>query len=44
MEEIGYGKGHIRYPWKVAKETGKNVKQQYLPDNLKDKKYYEIEN
>jgi putative ATPase len=40
MESIGYGKGHVRYPWKVEKETGKKVKQQYLPDKLKDRKYY----
>ena len=38
MKQLGYAKGHVRYPWKVEKETGKKVKQQYLPDNLKDKK------
>lgn len=40
MESLGYAKGHVRYPWKVERETGKKIKQQYLPDNLKDKKYY----
>lgn len=41
MKELGYAKGHVRYPWKVEKETGKKVYQQYLPDNIKDKKYYQ---
>ena len=41
MESIGYGKGHTRYPWKVERETGRKIKQQYLPDNLKDRKYYQ---
>ena len=40
MKSLGYAKGHVRYPWKVEKETGKKVKQQYLPDNLINKKYY----
>jgi len=40
METLGYAKGHVRYPWKVERETGKKIKQQYLPDNLKDKEYY----
>jgi putative ATPase len=40
MESLGYGKGHTRYAWKVEKETGKKVNQQYLPDKLKDRKYY----
>jgi putative ATPase len=40
MSEFGYAKGHVRYPWKVEKETGKKINQQYLPDNLKGKKYY----
>ena len=43
MAGFGYGKGHTRYPWKVERETGKKIKQQYLPDNLKDKKYYVID-
>lgn len=40
MRELGYGKGHIRYPWLVEKRTGKKVEQDYLPRNLKGKKYY----
>ncbi len=40
MKNFGYGKGHIRYPWQVEKATGKPVKQEYMPDNLKGKKYY----
>jgi putative ATPase len=42
MKNFNYGKGHVRYPWKVEKETGKKVKQDYLPENLKGKKYYKI--
>ena len=41
MKGAGYGKGHTRYAWKVEKETGQKVEQQYLPDNLVGKKYYE---
>ncbi|MFA5136388.1 MAG: replication-associated recombination protein A [Patescibacteria group bacterium] len=40
MKELGYGKGHIRYPWDVEKKTGKRVDQEYMPKNLKGKKYY----
>lgn len=40
MKSLGYGKGHVRYPWLVAKETGKKIIQEYLPKNLKGKKYY----
>jgi len=40
MKSFGYGKGHTRYTWKVEKETGAKVKQEYLPKNLKGKKYY----
>ncbi|OGK35579.1 hypothetical protein A3A93_02330 [Candidatus Roizmanbacteria bacterium RIFCSPLOWO2_01_FULL_38_12] len=40
MKQEGYGRGHIRYPWLEEKQTGKKVKQEYLPDNLKRKKYY----
>ena len=40
MKNFGYGKGHIRYPWQVEKMTGKHVNQEYMPDNLKGKKYY----
>ncbi len=38
----GYGKGHIRYPWQQEKE-GKQVDQEYMPKNLKGKKYYRVE-
>lgn len=40
MESLGYGKGHTRYPWLVEKETGKKIIQEYLPKNLRGKKYY----
>ncbi len=40
MKQEGYGKGHIRYPWLEEKLTGKKIQQEYLPDNLKGKKYY----
>lgn len=40
MKNLGYGRGHIRYPWKVEKETGKKIIQEYLPKNLKGRKYY----
>lgn len=40
MKNLGYGKGHIRYPWLEELKTGKKVNQEYLPNNLKDKKYY----
>lgn len=40
MKQQGYGKGHTRYPWKVEKETGNKVEQEYLPKNLQGKKYY----
>jgi putative ATPase len=40
MEALGYAKGHTRYPWKVERETGKKVKQEYLPEKLKGKRYY----
>ena len=43
MSQFCYGKGHTRYPWQVERETGKKIKQQYLPDNLKDKKYYRLD-
>lgn len=38
MKNLGYGKGHVRYPWK--EESGKQVNQEYMPKNLKGKKYY----
>lgn len=40
MKNAEYGKGHIRYAWKVEKETGKKIEQKYLPENLRGKKYY----
>jgi len=39
MKELDYGKGHIRYAWKEEKE-GNKVEQEYLPKELKGKKYY----
>ncbi len=47
MRSFGYGQGHIRYPWLVEKQNreknlpaGRQVIQEYLPKNLKGKKYY----
>ena len=40
MKSFGYGKGHTRYPWLVEKQTGKKIVQEYLPKNLRGKKYY----
>ena len=40
MKNLGYGKNHIRYPWLVEKQTGQKINQQYLPKNLKGRKYY----
>lgn len=40
MKQLGYGKGHVRYPWLVEKQTGEKVEQEYMPKNLKGKKYY----
>jgi putative ATPase len=40
MKELDYGKGHVRYPWLEEKQTGKKTDQEYLPNNLKGKKYY----
>ncbi len=40
MRSFGYGKGHVRYPWLVEKQTGQKIKQEYLPKNLRGKKYY----
>jgi len=40
MKQAGYGRGHVRYPWLVEKQTGKKIIQQYLPKNLQGKKYY----
>jgi len=40
MKQFGYGKGHVRYPWLVEKEKGEKVEQEYMPKNLRGKKYY----
>lgn len=40
MKAEGYGKNHVRYPWKVERETGGKVKQEYKPKNIVGKKYY----
>lgn len=40
MKSLGYGQGHVRYPWIVEKQTGKKVIQEYMPRNLKGRKYY----
>jgi putative ATPase len=40
MKSFGYGKDHTRYPWLVQKETGKKVEQEYMPKNLRGRKYY----
>ncbi len=40
VKNEGYGAGHIRYPWQ-EEQKGKKVDQEYLPKNLKGKKYYE---
>ncbi|MDP3974470.1 MAG: replication-associated recombination protein A [bacterium] len=40
MKSLGYGQSHVRYPWLVEKQTGKKINQEYMPKNLKGKKYY----
>lgn len=40
MKKLGYGKGHDRYPWQTERETGQKTDQEYLPKNLKGKRYY----
>ena len=40
MKKLNYGRGHTRYPWLVEQETGRTVDQEYMPKNLKGKKYY----
>ena len=40
MKSFNYGKGHVRYPWLVERETEQKVEQEYMPKNLKGKKYY----
>lgn len=37
MKELGYGKGHVRYPWRDDETAGG---KEYLPANLAGKKYY----
>lgn len=36
MKELGYGRGHVRYPWK----EGSINSNEYLPKNLAGKSYY----
>ena len=40
MRSLGYGQGHVRYPWLVEKQTGKKIIQEYMPKNLRGRKYY----
>lgn len=40
MKKLNYGKGHTRYPWLIERETGSKVDQEYMPINLRGKKYY----
>jgi len=40
MKQFGYGKGHVRYPWLVEKQTEEKIEQEYMPENLRGKKYY----
>ena len=43
MKEAGYGKDHVRYPWKSvrqAQDKDGESELEYLPKNLKNKKYY----
>lgn len=40
MKNLGYGREHVRYPWLAEKQTGKKVIQEYMPKNLRGKKYY----
>ncbi|MCR4324314.1 MAG: replication-associated recombination protein A [Candidatus Curtissbacteria bacterium] len=37
MKELGYGRGHVRYPWRDDENAGGN---EYMPKNLVGKKYY----
>ncbi len=39
MKGLGYGKDHVRYAWKEEMK-GRKVEQEYLPKELKGKKYY----
>ncbi len=40
VKSLGYGRGHVRYPWLAEKESGRKIVQEYMPKNLKGKKYY----
>ncbi|MEN9328234.1 MAG: recombination factor protein RarA, putative ATPase [Candidatus Parcubacteria bacterium] len=40
MKQQGFGKDHVRYPWLEEQQTGQKVEQEYMPANLKGKKYY----
>lgn len=40
MKSLNYGKGHDRYPWLTEKQTGTQTNQEYLPKNLRGKRYY----
>lgn len=42
MKQQGYGKGHVRYPW-LEEQKGTSVDQEYMPKNLKGKRYYRPE-
>lgn len=42
MENFGYGKDHVRYPWKSEKDKGKKIDQEYLPKKYRGKKYYKL--
>ncbi len=43
MKQFNYGKGHIRYPWLEEQKTGEKIEQEYMPENLKGKKYYKVD-
>lgn len=40
VKRLQYGKGHDRYPWLTEKQTGRKTTQEYLPTNLRGKRYY----
>lgn len=40
MKNLGYAKGHVRYPWLIEKQIGQKINQEYMPKNLKGRKYY----
>lgn len=39
MKDLGYGENHIRYPYEHPEKT-KKTRLEYLPKNLKGRKYY----